>query len=254
MAREFVNQKRDAIYTTLLNKCTKNKTKEQCIYDVNVLTNLIVALNAINNSKPVEIELAADVLDKFPAPLREKIKATSNGPVFSLTNHLKKMKKAILQDKAGILESKNMDPNVLKTRVLQLEKDINEYNKEFQKSLNLIKDKSPETLKTFEAFNAHLVVLQKIIRQYYYILLNAANIKVLSGLLQKNPNDAASIQRAASVYADLIKSDTSLPPNFRMLEHVDKTPLYTLYDNPRFMANKDVQKIIRDFNIKPQRR
>lgn len=254
MAREFVNQKRDAIYTTLLNKCTKNKTKEQCIYDVNVLTNLIVALNAMNNSKPVEIELTADVLDKFPAPLREKIKATSNGPVFSLTNHLKKMKKAILRDKAGIFESKNMDPKLLKTRVTELEDDIREYNKEFAKSLNMIKDKSPETLKTFEAFNAHLVVLQKIIRQYDSVLNNAVNINVVSKLLDKNPNDAATLQNGADVFADLIRINASLPPNFRILDHVDKTHLYKLYDNPKFMANKTVQKTIRDFNIKPQRR
>ena len=52
MSDEYKNKKSDEIYTILLGKCGKNKTKQQCIYDVKLLTSIITDIQTIRQNPP----------------------------------------------------------------------------------------------------------------------------------------------------------------------------------------------------------
>lgn len=281
MANTYKGKSVNDLNKIFIARCKKDdRENPQCKYDVDLLSNVVYNISKINPpsvippAKPKPIDYS-----KLPSKLRAKLEQQQPPPVpersqksldfskqrrgieprkfdeavqrpiksdaLSINTQLETLVQRIARDKASALGQKV--PELMKTQLQLVKKELNDYIKLLSNSYNELKQKSPNLLSKYKQLNSEYIILNKYINTYDDFLNSLIKLKNLIPSFLSNPNK--KINDVVREYQKIIQINNSLPGPYRIMGYIDKTPLETLYSMQQFRDNKNVQNLHKKYKI-----
>lgn len=180
-----------------------------------------------------------------PRKFDEAVQRPIKSDVLSINTQLETLVQRITRDKASALGQKV--PELMKTQLQLVKKELNDYIKLLSNSYNELKRKSPNLLSKYKQLNSEYIILNKYINTYDDFLNSLIKLKNLIPSFLSNPDK--KINDVVREYQKIIQINNSLPGPYRIMGYIDKTPLETLYSMKQFTDNKNVQNLHKKYKI-----
>lgn len=285
MANTYKGKSVNDLNKIFIARCKKDdRDKPQCKYDVDLLSNVVYNISKINpppvippaKPKPIDYsklpsklraKLEQQTRPQQPPPVPERsqksldfskqrrgieprkfdeaVQRPIKSDVLSINTQLETLVQRIARDKASALGQKV--PELMKTQLQLVKKELNDYIKLLSNSYNELKQKSPNLLSKYKQLNSEYIILNKYINTYDDFLNSLIKLKNLIPSFLSNPNK--KINDVVREYQKIIQINNSLPGPYRIMGYIDKTPLETLYSMQQFRDNKNVQNLHKKYKI-----
>lgn len=283
LANKYKSKSINDLNKIFIGRCKpEDRENPQCKYDVDLLTNVVYNIARIPfkkapppppPSKPATLDysklppkLRAKILQQkqLQAPPLQQLGQKPSNPILPGEIDLKKIKpiksdilpisakletliQKITRDKTSALEQKA--PELMKTQLQIVKKEMNEYIKLLSNSYNDINKYSPKLLPKYKQLNSEYIILNKYIDTYENFLNSLIKIKDLAPKLAANQTKKSILNDSIREYVKLITINNSLPGQYRIMGYIDKSPLEILYSIKPFMDSKDVQQLHKKYKI-----
>jgi len=182
-----------------------------------------------------------------PKELNLKKSIPIKSDMLSVNAQLETLIQRIARDKESALGQKV--PELMKTQLQIVKKELNEYIKLLSKSYVDINKYSPSLIPKYKQLNSEYIILNKYINTYDDFLNSLIKLKNIAPKLASNQENKSLMNEAIREYTKLITMNNTLPGQYRIMGYIDKSPLEILYSIKPFVESKDIQRLFKKYKI-----